>query len=187
MPLPSTKKINEIFRDLLYSFIIVYLDDILIFSKDLESHCSHAQTVLQQLRDHHLYAKLEKCLFEQSSLPFLGCIISSQGFTMEQDKLQGIHDWPQPVGLRALQRFLGFTNYYHHFITDYSTLAAPLTAMTKKGCDLREWSPKAQSAFQALKEAFCTSPCLHHPDLNRPVIVEVDTSAIGARVVLSHC
>ncbi|XP_029459007.1 uncharacterized protein LOC115092346 [Rhinatrema bivittatum] len=149
---------------MLYSCVVVYLNDILVFSRDLQSHHQDVVNVLQCLRENQLYAKLEKCSFDQETVPFIGYVVSSQGFQMDPQKAKSIRDWPQPTGLKALRRFLGFTNYYTSFIHHYSTLTAPLTAMTRKRANLSQWSPEAVATFQELKEAFLKAPCLRHPD-----------------------
>ncbi|XP_056425793.1 uncharacterized protein LOC130367400, partial [Hyla sarda] len=176
--------VNEIFRDLLYSCVIVYLDDILIFSANLEEHRQHVRMVLQRLRDNQLYAKIEKCLFECQSLPFLGYLVSGQGLQMDPDKLSAVLDWPRPSGLRAIQRFLGFANYYRQFIPHFSTIVAPIVALTKKDADPKSWPPQAEDAFKRLKSAFSSAPVLSRPDPSKPFLLEVDASSVGAGAVL---
>ncbi|XP_030047994.1 uncharacterized protein LOC115462095 [Microcaecilia unicolor] len=148
--------VNFIFQDLLYISVIVYQD---------------VHTVLQHLREHRLYAKLEKCSVHQQSLPFLGYIVSSTGLQMDPGKVTAIRDWPAPQGLRTLQRFLGFANYYRQFIQDYSLITAPLTALTRKGADVKNWTPEAVAAFTTLKKAFLSAPVLRSPDHTQPFVV----------------
>ncbi|XP_053575173.1 uncharacterized protein LOC128664360, partial [Bombina bombina] len=124
--------VNEIFRDFLNIFVIIYLDDILIFSQNHQDHVHHVKKVLQRLREFHLFAKLEKCSFHQKSIPFLGYVISASGFEMDPTKLSAILDWPRPDSLKALQRFLGFANYYRKFIKNFATITSPLTALLKQ-------------------------------------------------------
>ncbi|XP_073522176.1 uncharacterized protein [Phyllobates terribilis] len=123
--------VNDIFRDLLYSCVVVYLDDILVFSPDLQTHRRDVRQVLLRLRQNHLYAKYEKCLFEQTSLPFLGYIISQTGLQMDPEKLSAIEKWPRPEGLKAIQRFMGFANYYRLFIPHFASRPAPISALTR--------------------------------------------------------
>ncbi|KAI2667669.1 Transposon Tf2-9 polyprotein [Labeo rohita] len=165
--------INEVFRDMLNRFVIVYIDDILIFSNSLHEHVNHVRTVLQRLISHHLYAKEEKCEFHQDKISFLGYIISSEGVAMDEKKVNAVLNWPRPTTLKELQRFLGFANFYRRFIRHFSTVAAPLSAMVKK-------------AFDDLRHRFTTAPILHHPDPERPFIVEVDASSTGVGAVLSQ-
>ncbi len=116
--------VNDVFRDMLNRWVIVYIDDILIYSDSYEDHVKQVRSVLQRLLTHQLYAKIEKCEFHQTSVSFLGYVISSGGVAMEDKKVQAVIDWPQPVTLKELQRFLGFANFYQRFIRNFSTVAA---------------------------------------------------------------
>ncbi|XP_063802618.1 uncharacterized protein LOC134979940 [Pseudophryne corroboree] len=138
------------------------------------------------LRENHLYAKLEKCDFHIAEVSFLGYIISSEGFFMEPKKLQAILSWAQPTNLKAIQRFLGFANYYRRFIHAFSDLVAPIVALTRKGADPSNWSPQNESSFQALKQAFVSAPVLRHPNPDLPFIIEVDASEVGVGAILSQ-
>ncbi len=178
--------INEVFRDMLNRWVIIYIDDILIYSTSLEDHIKQVRAVLPHLIDHQLYAKAEKCEFHQESVSFLGYVISSGGVAMDDKKIHNVVNWPQPTTLKELQRFLGFANFYRRFIRNFSTVAAPLTSMTKKGNQRLTWSPAAHQAFRTLKERFTTAPILHHPDPEREFIVEVDASSTGNGAVLSQ-
>ncbi len=155
--------VNDVFRDMLNRWVIVYIDDILIYSDSYEDHVKQVRSVLQCLLTHQLYAKIEKCEFHQTSVSFLGYEISSGGVAMEDKKVQAVIDWPQPVTLKELQRFLGFANFYRRFIRNFSTVAAPMTSMLKRGRQRLVWTPAAIAAFQKLKERFTTAPILHHP------------------------
>ncbi len=115
--------VNDVLRDMVDQFIYVYLDDILIFSSSLQEHVQHIRRVLQRLLENGLFVKEEKCTFYAQSVPFLGYIISSGGMCMECVK--AVVDWPTPDSLKALQRFLGFANFYRRFIRNFSKLAAP--------------------------------------------------------------
>ncbi|XP_077137060.1 uncharacterized protein LOC143794136 [Ranitomeya variabilis] len=178
--------VNDVFRDLLYSCVLVYLDDILIFSSDLPSHRRSVREVLQRLRENHLYAKIEKCLFEQTSLPFLGYIVSDSGLKMDPEKVNAIINWPRPCGVKAIQRFIGFANYYRQFIPHFSSMIRPLSSLTRKGSCSKDWSPEAEKSFVLLKRSFSSAPVLHHPEVNKPFILEVDASSTGAGAVLSQ-
>lgn len=114
---------NDVFRDMLDQWVIVYIDDILIYSNTVEEHIQHVRTVLQRLIHHHLYAKLEKCEFHLTSVSFLVYIISAEGVTMDERKVTAVQEWPLPQTLKQLQRFLGFANFYRRFIRIFSTLA----------------------------------------------------------------
>ncbi|KAG1934122.1 retrotransposable element [Pimephales promelas] len=124
--------VNEIFRDMLNRNLIVYIDDILIYSETFEDHVKEVRAVLQRLIENQLYAKLPKCEFHQTQIAFLGYIISAEGVTMDGDKVQAVVDWPQPKNVKQLQRFLGFANFYRRFIRNFSVIAAPLTSMLQE-------------------------------------------------------
>ncbi len=178
--------INEVFRDMLNRWVIVYIDDILIYSDSYEDHVQHVRMVLQRLIANQLYAKTEKCEFHQSTVSFLGYVISSGGVAMDKRKVRALVNWPRPHSVKELQRFLGFANFYRRFIRNFSTVAAPLTSMSKKGPQRLVWTPRATSAFQELRKRFTTAPILRHPDPELEFIVEVDASSTGIGAVLSQ-
>lgn len=142
--------INDVFRDMLNRWVIVYIDDILIFSENYPEHVQHIRTVLQRLINHQLYAKLEKCEFHQTSMSFLGYIISAEGIAMDDSKVQAVLKWPRPSTVKELQRFLGFANFYRRFISNFSLTAAPLTFMLKKAGTQLVWSHASTATFQRL-------------------------------------
>ncbi|XP_048063071.1 uncharacterized protein LOC125278191 [Megalobrama amblycephala] len=160
--------INDMFRDMLNRFVIVYIDDILIYSETMEEHVQQVRQVLQRLIQFQLYAKAEKCEFHKMVTAFLGYVISRDGVAMDEKKVLTILNWPQPNTIKELQRFLGFANFYRRFIRDFSTIACPLTSMVKKGQSHLQWSPAARNAFQHLKE----------------FVVEVDASNTGLGALL---
>ncbi|XP_050960534.1 uncharacterized protein LOC127161828 [Labeo rohita] len=122
---------NEVFREFLHQFVVVYIDDILIYSRNQAEHRQHVLQVLQKLRQHSLFLKLEKCEFHKPSVQFLGYNISAEGVQMDQGKVDAIQKWPLPTSVKELQRFLGFTNFYRRFIMNYSTITAPLTSLLR--------------------------------------------------------
>ncbi|MBW0475811.1 hypothetical protein O181_015526 [Austropuccinia psidii MF-1] len=124
--------VKDIFQDLLDFYVVVYLDDIMVFYKSQEEHVPHVSTVLSRLRANNLFAKASKCLFHVSSVEYLGYVVSSEGLKMDQENVQQILNWPPPRNLKALQSFLGFTNFYHHFIKNYSKKISSLTSFFKK-------------------------------------------------------
>ncbi|KAI2647066.1 Transposon Tf2-6 polyprotein [Labeo rohita] len=142
--------VNEVFRDMLNRWVIVYIDDILVFSNTYTDHVQHVRAVLQRLIQHKLYAKEEKCQFHQECVSFLGYIISPEGVAMDDTKVNAVRNWPRPKTLKELQRFLGFSNFYRRFIRHFSTVAAPLTSMVKKGETRLSWSADALQAFHEL-------------------------------------
>ncbi|KAI2657525.1 Transposon Tf2-8 polyprotein [Labeo rohita] len=177
---------NEVFREFLHQFVIVYIDDILIYSRNMAEHRQHVQQVLHKLRQYQLYLKLEKCEFHQSSVYFLGYNISAEGVHMDQKKIDAILNWPPPSNVKELQRFLGFANFYRRFIQGYSSITAPLTSLLRGKPKHLTWNPAAHEAFQHLKHLFSTAPLLRHPDPGLPFTVEVDASTAGVGAVLSQ-
>ncbi|KAF7640779.1 hypothetical protein LDENG_00014940, partial [Lucifuga dentata] len=163
--------VNDVLRDMINQFVFVYLDDILIFSKNLSDHIQHVRRVLQRLLENQLFVKAEKCEFHQMTTAFLGFIISPGALHMDPPKVQAVTDWPTPTSRKELQRFLGFANFYRRFIRNYSSIAAPLNLLT---------------SFQELKQRFTTAPILIQPDSSRQFIVEVDASNLGVGAVLSQ-
>ncbi|XDV19457.1 hypothetical protein PO909_024927 [Leuciscus waleckii] len=177
--------VNDVLRDMIDQFIYVYLDDILIFSSSLQEHVQHVRRVLQRLLENGLFVKAEKCAFHAQSVPFLGHIVSAEGMRMDPDKVKAVVEWPNPDSRKALQRFLGFANFYRRFIRNFSQLAAPLTALTSPRTAFR-WSEAAETAFSNLKSRFVSAPILIAPDSSRQFVVEVDASEVGVGAVLSQ-
>jgi len=176
---------NDIFQEYMDKFVVVYLDDILIFSKNQEDHDKHVQLVLVTLQEHGLYAKLEKCEFDKSSVAFLGYVVSLDGLFMDKSKVKTIRCCATPSSVKDVQRFLGFANFYHRFIKSYSKITTPLTALTCKDKPF-SWNPTTQAAFDTLKMAFTFTPILIHPDLAKPFIVETNTLDFSLGVILSQ-
>jgi len=131
-PAAFQRFVNTIFADMLDVCVVMYLDDILIYSEDMESHQQHVREVLRRLRLHGLFAKPEKCEFHSDSVEYLGYRLSPDGLTMSPDKIQTISDWPEPQEVKDIQSFLGFANFYHWFIFNYSDIVVPLTRLTRK-------------------------------------------------------
>ncbi|XP_041430600.1 uncharacterized protein LOC121397614 [Xenopus laevis] len=177
--------VNDVFRDFLDVFVIIYLDDILVFSNSLEDHRVHMKKVLSRLRTHQLYAKLEKCIFEQDSVEFLGFFITPQGIQMDSRKVSAILDWPAPTSRKAVQRFIGFANFYRKFVKNFSQIISPITSLTRANVKFM-WTSEAQRAFQCLKDLFISAPVLHHPDPSLPFILEVDASENAVGAILSQ-
>lgn len=178
--------INEVFRDMLNQWVIIYIDDILIYSNSLSEHIQHVRAVLKRLIQNQLYAKISKFEFHQSCISFLGYIISPEGVAMDQQKVDSVTQWPQPITIRQLQRFLGFANFYRRFIRNFSTVAAPLTTMVKANNARLRWNSDAIKAFNQLKARFSSAPILCHPDPNQPFVVEIDASSSVIGAILSQ-
>ncbi|KAL0150107.1 hypothetical protein M9458_054534 [Cirrhinus mrigala] len=178
--------IHEVLREFLHHFVIVYIDDILIYSRSEAEHRHHVAEVLQKLREHQLYLKAEKCSFHLPSIQFLGYIIDHQGVRMDERKVTAVVSWPEPTTIKELQRFLGFANFYRRFIQDYSLITTPLTNLLSGKPRTLLWTPEAAKAFHSLKSAFTQAPLLTHPDPDLPFVVEVDASTTGVGAVLSQ-
>ena len=174
---------NDLLRDYLDQFVVVLLDDILIYSANEEQHTEHLKRVLSVLQNHRLYAKASKCEFFKTTIEFLGQEIMNGGMTPTEAKMQAIRDWATPQNVHDVRAFLGFANYYRRFIRDFASLASPLTDLTKKGTTW-QWGPYQRHAFLALKDAYCNAPLLLFPDPPLPYTVSTDASEIAVGVVL---
>jgi len=183
-PAAFQRFVNTIFADMLDVCVVVYLDNILIYSKDMESHQQHVWEVLRQLRLHGLFAKPEKCEFHSDSVEYLGYCLSPDGLTMSLDKIQTISDWPEPQKVKDIQSFLGFANFYHQFIFNYSDIVVPLTRLTQNNAPWN-FSEDCRRSFNALKHTFTTVPILTHFILDTPIIVETDASDYAIAGILS--
>ncbi|MBW0567483.1 hypothetical protein O181_107198 [Austropuccinia psidii MF-1] len=144
--------VDDYLYDILDIYVVVYLDDIMVFSKSEEEHITHVSTVLSRLRANNLSAKASKCLFHISSVEYLGYVVSSAGLKMDQAKVQQILNWPTPRNMNALQSFLGFANFYRHFIKNYSKKIGSLTSFLKKDSHF-PLNGEALRQFHQLKEA----------------------------------
>jgi hypothetical protein len=141
---------NSVFMQELDKFVVVFIDDILIYSKNPEDHAIHLRIVLQKLRDHHLYAKFSKCEFWLGTVKFLGHTISSDGISVDPSKVQEVMDWKPPTSVHQIRSFLGFAGYYHRFIPDFSKIAKPMKERLKKGVKF-SWDQKCEDAFHTLR------------------------------------
>jgi len=175
---------NTIFADCLDTFIVIYLDDILIFSKNPEEHWEHVREVLTRLRKNQLFAKPEKCEFSVNKTEFLGFKISPNSISMSQSKVDAILKWPTPKNLKQVQSFLGFANFYWRFVFNYSDIVIPLTRLTRKLAPWN-WRSEADTTFRALKQAFTKAPVLIHWSPDTPVLVETDASDYALAGIIS--
>ncbi|GJX43068.1 putative nucleotidyltransferase, ribonuclease H [Tanacetum coccineum] len=171
---------NKLFHPFLDKFVVVYLDDIVVYSHTLEEHVLHLKQVFQVLRDNELYVKLEKCSFAQDEVEFLGHKIKDGGLMMDGAKIKAIQDWEPPTKVTELRSFLGLVNYYRRFIMGYSAIASPLTDLLKKN-KAWIWDEECQAAFESLKKAVMEEPVLRLPDVTMPFELHTDASdfAIG--------
>lgn len=174
---------NNILSSLLRKCVLVFVDDILIYSRTLEEHLVHLQTVFQILHKHQLKVKKSKCSFAQQKLAYLGHIISPNGVSTDSDKIAVVQSWPVPSSVKELRSFLGLAGYYRKFVLNYGILSKPLTSLLKKG-QLYLWTSATDQAFQAIKHALVTAPVLAMPDFSIPFVVETDASDKGMGAVL---
>lgn len=181
---------NEVFKDYLNKFVLVYLDDILVYSKSAEEHEEHLRLVLQRLREHKFYANIRKCKFNQHEVEFLGHIVGANGVKVDPRKVKTVQEWPVPQDVHQLRSFLGLSNYFRKFIQGYSSLVRPLTDMLRKGGNVsRDWTAEAQQAFEGVKYSLTNAPVLTIPDLQAaqdgtPFEVVTDASKYGVGGVL---
>lgn len=183
---PSTFQalMNQVFRPLLRQCVLVFFDDILVYSQDLDSHLQHLEQVFILLNNNHLKVKLSKCSFALPQVHYLGHIISGEGVAVDPSKIQCITDWPKPSTIKALRGFLGLAGYYRRFVRHFGMIAKPLTDMLKSENFI--WTPKSEAAFIQLKEAVTTAPVLALPDFTQPFSVETDASGVGIGAVLTQ-
>ena len=175
---------NDYFQDYLdEGWVIIYMDDILIFSKDLAEHQERTQKILQHLQKHDLYLKAKKCKFDVQEVEFLGLIVRPNQLSMDPTKLAGIKDWPAPTNVKGVQSFLGFGNFYRRFIGHFTSLARPLNDLTKKDTPFA-WMKECQEVFDALKDKFSKSPVLLMPDASKPFVIESDASKVTTGAIL---
>lgn len=172
---------QSIFHNELDDFVVVFLDDILVFSKNEADHDKHVRKVLDLLRENKLYAKLSKCELFKRSVGFLGHVVSGDGKGMEEDKVKAIRDWPTLTSVDDVRSFLGLAGYYQTFVKNYSEICAPISELVKKDVPW-VWGAEQVAAFERLKHAMSTAPVLALPNRNLPFIVKTDASgsAVGA-------
>ena len=178
---PSTfmRLMNDIYHDMLDSGVIIFLDDILVYGPDQETHDKVLQEVLSRLRKHKLYAKKEKCEFGVKRLEFLGHIIDQDGLHTEPSKVKAVMEWPPLQSTKDIQCFLGLANYYHRFINGYSSIVQPLTRLLRKDVQW-QWTNMEQEAFDNLKQALSSAPVLALPDPDKRFYVHTDASSTVA-------
>jgi hypothetical protein len=174
---------NHVFEDLLRKCVLVFVDDILIYSASFSEHITHLRAVLTLLQQHQLFVKASKCSFAQQELDYLGHIIGKHGVATDQSKVAAVSAWPIPQTVKVLRGFLGLTGYYRKFIQHYGILARPLTQLLKKGT-LFLWGPDQQQAFLLLKQAMVQAPVLAIPDFSLPFVLETDACNTGVGAVL---
>nr|CAD39388.2 OSJNBb0016B03.9 [Oryza sativa Japonica Group] len=174
---------NKVFMEYLDKFVVVFIDDILIYSQSEEDHQQHLRLVLGKLREHQLYAKLSKCEFWLSEVKFLGHVISAKGVAVDPETVTAVTDWKQPKTVTQIRSFLGLAGYYRRFIENFSKIARPMTQLLMKE-EKFVWSPQCEKAFKTLKEKLVSSPVLILPDTRKDFMVYCDASRQGLGCVL---
>jgi len=178
--------INDISRTLIAErIIVVYLDDILIFTRTEEEHERAVQRVLEVLAEHKLFLCLEKCEFHRKEIEYLRLVILENKIAMDPVKVARVCDWPTPVNWTDVQAFIGFVNFYRHFIQDFSTIARPLFDLTCSD-QAWNWNTKEREAFECLKMAVTTALVLVSPQNSEPFCIEADSSDFASGAVLSQ-
>jgi hypothetical protein len=182
---PSTfmRLMNEVLRAFIGKFVVVYFDDILIFSKSMDEHMDHLRAVFNALRDARLFGNLEKCTFCTDRVSFLGYVVTPQGIEVDEKKIEAIDSWPQPQTITQVRSFLGLAGFYRRFVKDFSTIAAPLHELTKKGV-VFQWGKAQEESFSSLKDKLTHAPLLQLPDFGKTFELECDASGVGIGGVL---
>eukprot|EP00253_Pinus_taeda_P012064 PITA_12064 len=166
---------NGIFHPYLDQFVLIFIDDILIYSRTIEEHHEHLRIVLQTLRKHQLYAKFSKCDFFKEEIQYLGHVISKDGIAVDPEKIKAVMDWPIPKDVADVRSFMGLAGYYRRFVEGFSKVAFPITSLQKKG-KLFHWTPNCQKSFEQLKHLLTTAPVLSIADPNKDYVVCMDAS-----------
>ncbi|XP_058775479.1 uncharacterized protein LOC131649738 [Vicia villosa] len=174
---------NRVFQPYLDQFVVIFIDDILIYSRTIEEHMEHLRIVLSVLREKQLFAKFSKCEFWMSEVKFLGHVISGDGVAVDPSKVEAVINWERPKNATEVRSFLGLAGYYRRFIMGFSKLALPLTRLTRKEVSF-EWNLECEKSFRKLKEKLTTAPVLVIPDPNRSYEVFCDASKKGLGGVL---
>src|SRR5258706_9551396 len=205
-PATAQRFMNDTLREFLDQFCVVYIDDILIYSKNKKEHRKHVRRILAKLKEAGLYANAEKCEFNVEKTTFLGFIISADGIEMDPAKIEAILEWETPNSVKDVQCFLGFANFYRRFIHKYSNLCQPLFNLLRKPENQENitlepteknpkskkitapftWSPECEKVFNQLKNAFTTAPILRHFDPDLETILECDASDYVVSSILSQ-
>ena len=181
---PSTfmRLMNEVLKTFLGRFVVVYLDDILVYSRSKDEHMLHLKQVFDTLRAQKLFGNKEKCSFVVENVMFLGYVVSKEGVSVDQAKIDAIKSWPSPKNISEVRSFHGLASFYRRFIKDFSTITTPITSCLKKGAFT--WGVEVEKAFEVIKDRLCNAPVLALPDFSQPFEVECDASGVGIGAVL---
>jgi hypothetical protein len=174
---------NKVFMEYLDKFLVVFIDDILVYLRSEEEHEEHLRLALQKLREHSLYTKLSKCEFWMKQVAFLGHVISKGGISMDPSKVQDVLSWNAPMSVGNIWSFLGLAGYYRRFIEGFSKVSKPMTELLEKDKKF-EWISACEASFQELKKRLTTTPILVMPDIEKSFSIYCDASGQGLGCVL---
>ena len=182
---PSTfmPLMNEVLRALIGHFVVVYFNDILIYSESFDEYMDHLRAVFNVLHDARLFGNLEKFIFCTDRVSFLGYVVTPQGIEVDEMKIEAIKSWPVPQTVTQVRSFLGLVGFYRCFVKDFSTIAAPLHELTKKGVGFH-WREVQEESFDTLKDKLTHAPLLQLPNFGKTFELECDASGVGIGGVL---
>ena len=174
---------NHVLHSFIGKYVVVYFDDILVYSKSLDEHVEHLHSVFRVLKENKLYANLKKCSFCMESIVFLGFVVSSKGISVDEEKVKANRDWPRPKNASEVRSFHGLASFYRRFVKDFSSIATPLNELVKKNVVFK-WDDVHEKAFNTLKEKLTNAPLLCLPNFDKAFEVECDASGVGIGAVL---
>jgi hypothetical protein len=174
---------NKVFMEYLDKFVVVFIDDILVYSRNEEEHKQHLRLVLQKLRDNQLYAKLSKCEFWLEEVSFLGHVITKGGIAVDPGRVRDVLNWKPPTTVSEIRSFLGLTGYYRRFIEGFSKIVKPLTSLLEKDKKYK-WSEACHDSFEELRKRLTTAPVLTMPNIHKSFDIYCDASKQGLGCVL---
>jgi hypothetical protein len=175
---------HQVLKPLIEKFVVVYFDDILIYSRNPEEHLSHVREVMETLHANKLFINLKKCSFMMDRLLFLGFIVHLDGIRVEEEKVRAIREWPTLRTVGEVQSFHGLATFYRRFVRNFNNIVAPITECMKKG--KFHWGEEVERCFELIKEKLCTAPVLAIPDFDKLFEVERDASIVGIGAVLTQ-
>ncbi|CAB5211330.1 unnamed protein product [Rhizophagus irregularis] len=184
-PATFQRVMDEILEEFIDDFVVVYIDDIMIFSENLENHMEHLEKVLKRLQEHNLIIKLKKCKFLERDIEFLGHIVGNGGLRPDEKKIEKVQGIKELETVKEVRSFLGLCSYYRKFMENFSKIAKPLTSLVKKETEFI-WGKEQQKAFDTLKEKLTKYPILQYPNYEKEFILITDTSGDGIGAILSQ-
>ena len=176
---------GHISRGIEYRFALIYIDDVIIFSKSFEDHLVHLEKVFRRLREANVKLIPGKCSFVKQKVNYLGHVVTPDGVSQNPDKIRVVQEFPTPTNLKELRNFLGLANYYRRFIKGFAHTASPVNALTRKGVSFL-WTKDCANAFDKLKRALVFVPVLAYPDFKEPFLLFVDASSTGIGFTLAQ-